>query len=193
MYIVENKIVAGKEHRGYEGEALGMKMMITFFERPPDAPGILRRVNRENLSMQQDLLTVAELLQTLGFALPPDPDRTAAMSEQLIEAHYANLRIWRFACKEEPAHPEPLMFSMDDREDAEDVYATELDYENLTKMVLARHLHRNEDLNEGETLEDAWNLTKDDLRARTILAFPAPLAPPVAAPPMGRGRGRGMG
>ena len=71
MYIVENKIVAGKEHRGYEGEALGRKMVVTFFECHPDEPDFLRRVHRENLSMHQDLLTLAELLQTHRLRFAP--------------------------------------------------------------------------------------------------------------------------
>ena len=68
-------------------------MAIAFFERSPDEPELLRPASRENLVMQQHLLTLAELFLPLGFALPLDPARTAAMGEQLLEAHYASLCI----------------------------------------------------------------------------------------------------
>ena len=45
LYIAENKTLAGKEDRSYEGEALGRKMAIVFFEEQDE--GLVRRVNRE--------------------------------------------------------------------------------------------------------------------------------------------------
>jgi hypothetical protein len=43
--------------------------------------GIVKTVNTETLSMQQELLSIAEVLQTVGgVAMPPDPERTAARS-----------------------------------------------------------------------------------------------------------------
>ena len=35
LYVAENKTLAGKEDRVYEGEALGRKMAIVFFEGVP--------------------------------------------------------------------------------------------------------------------------------------------------------------
>ena len=31
LYVVENKTLAGKEDRAYEGEAMGRKMVLVFF------------------------------------------------------------------------------------------------------------------------------------------------------------------
>ena len=95
LYIAENKTLAGKEDRTYEGEALGRKMAIVFFE---DAPGgLVRRVHRESLGMHQQLLSLAEVLQTIGgIAVPPDPARTAADTELLLEAQYQHLEILRY-------------------------------------------------------------------------------------------------
>ena len=75
VYIAENKTLAGKEDRTYEGEALGRKMAVVFFEDHPDHAGYVRRVNRGCLALKQDLLSIAELLQVVGgVAIPLDPD-----------------------------------------------------------------------------------------------------------------------
>ena len=64
FYIAENETLAGKEDRTYKGEALGRKLAIVFFE---DAEGrLVRRAHRDSLGVQQQLLTLAELLQTIG-------------------------------------------------------------------------------------------------------------------------------
>ena len=50
-----------------------------FFE-DADA-GMVRRVDRGLVGMKQELLTLAELLQTLGgIVAPADPERTAAQT-----------------------------------------------------------------------------------------------------------------
>ena len=52
-------------------------MALVFFE-DADA-GMVRRVDRGLVGMKQELLTLAELLQTLGgIVVPADPERTAA-------------------------------------------------------------------------------------------------------------------
>ena len=77
IYVAENKTLAGKEDRAYEGEAMGRKLALVFFE-DADA-GMVRRVDRGCVGMQQELLTLAELLQTLGgIDVPADPERTTA-------------------------------------------------------------------------------------------------------------------
>ncbi len=63
LYVAENKTLAGREERSYEGEALGRKMAVVFFE---DHGGLVKRVNRESFGMQQTLLSIAEVLQTIG-------------------------------------------------------------------------------------------------------------------------------
>ena len=196
LYISENKSLAGKEDRTYEGEALGRKLAITFFER---ADGdLVRRTHRETLAMQPQLLTVAEILQALGFALPPDPSRTAATAELLMESHYENLEIERFECHLEPDAPEVHMYRLEHGELAEAIMTQEVPPEHRTKMMLARCLQRNEVLNEGETLQAAWSTSLADLRVRAAPHLPAPVAAPPAppaapAPGGGRGRGRGRG
>ena len=193
LYIAENKTLAGKEDRTYEGEALGRKLAIVFFE---DADGALvRRVERENLGMQQKLLSLAELLQTIGgIALPADPERSAANTEVLLESHYQNLELLRFTCTLEPAAPEVHMYTLGDEVNAEAAFALEVSVDLRTKMVLARSLQRNRELNAEETLQSAWNLSLAELRGRTAHLFPVPAGPPApAAPAAARGRGRGRG
>ena len=58
--------------------------------------GLLRRVLREGTSLQQQLLTIAGILQTSGFMLPPDPDKSSAAAELRLESHYQDLEIQRW-------------------------------------------------------------------------------------------------
>ena len=191
LYIAENKTLAGREDRSYEGEALGRKMAVVFFE---DLDGTLvRRVDREILGMHQKLLSIAEVLQTIGgIAVPPDPARTAAQTEILLESQYEHIEVLRFTCTLEPAAPETHVFHLDGEVNAETALALELSVEHRTKMVLARCLQRNDELLAEETLQGAWNSSSAALKGRAAHLLPArPHAP--AAPAAGRGRGRGRG
>ena len=109
----------------YQGEALGRKMAVVFFE---DAEGgMVRRVKRKSLAMEQQLLSLAELLQTIGgIELPADPERTAATTELLSESHYRHLELLRFTCTWEAAAPEVHVFSLEEQGNAEAALALEL-------------------------------------------------------------------
>ena len=198
LYIAENKTLAGKEDRIYEGEALGRKMAVVFFEDMPG--GLVRRVHRETMGMQQILLSIAEALQTLaGHLIPADPERTAAHTELLLESEYEHLEIMRYHCSVEPGAPEAHVFHLDDEKHADIALAAEVPAEHRTKMILARSLQRNGELLDEENVQGAWNKTIAALKVRTAhllpAAPPAPVAPAApVAPPAGRGRrGRGRG
>ena len=199
LYIAENKTLAGKEDRKYEGEALGRKMAVVFFE-DMDGPGdLVRQVNRESHGLHQVLLTIAEVLQTIGGVdVPADPERTASDTELLYERLYEDLEIQRFTAVVEPAAPDPHVFHLEGEVNAEIALAMEVPADHRTKMILSRCLQRNGELHDGETLQDAWNTTLASLKARTAHLLPAPPPPPApahgpAAAPAGRGRGRGRG
>ena len=192
LYIAENKTLAGKEDRSYEGEALGRKMAVVFFEDTHG--GLIRRVHRETLGMNQVLLSIAEVLQTLGgIAVPADPERTAAQTELLLESQYEHLEVLRFNCSVEPAAPEAHVFHLGDEMQAETALALEVPAEHRTKMMLARCLQRHDEFLDEETLQGAWNSTLAALRARAAHLLPAPPAPPAPAAGAARGRGRGRG
>ena len=184
LYIAENKTLAGKEDRSYEGEALGRKMAIVFFEQQDE--GLVRRVNRETLGMQQQLLSIAELLQTIGgVPLPADPARTAAQTEVLLESNYEHLEILRYSCVLEPAAPDTHVYTLENEVHAEVALALELGEDSRTKMVLARCLQRRGELLDDETLQTAWSKSLLSLQGRTAHVFPVD--------PAARGRGRGRG
>ena len=194
LYVAENKTLAGKEDRAYEGEAMGRKMALVFFE-DADA-GMVRRVDRGLVGMKQELLTLAELLQTLGgIVVPADPERTAAQTELLLESLYQGLDIQRIKCTLEPGAPEVHIYSLDDAVPAEAAFCNESPADHRTKMALARALQRNDEFHAGETLQVAWNRSLAELRGRTAHLFPVPAVPPApagpAGPPAGRGAGRG--
>ena len=137
LYIAENKTLAGKEDRSYEGEALGRKMAIVFFEEQDQ--GLVRRVNRETLAMKQELVSIAELLQTVGGVhLPADPARTAAQTEVLLESHYEDLEILRYSGVLEPAAHDTHVYTLENEVNAEVALAQELSDDHRTKMVLVR-------------------------------------------------------
>ena len=188
LYIAANKIVAGKERWPEDVEPIGRKLAIVFFERAPDDPATLRRVHRETLSMRQDLLTLAELLQTLGFYLPPDPDRSASQTEEHLEAQYMNLQINKWGFVHAPGHPsDPLALSLGEHEDAEEALVLQRAHDQRSKMSLARLVQQLGLLGPTETLEAAWKASKEALGERVRHALPAD--PP--GPGKGRGRGRG--
>ena len=190
FYVAENKTLAGKEDRTYEGEALGRKLAIVFFE--PAEGKLVRRVQREGMGMQQQMLTLAEILQTIeGPGLPPDPERTAATTELLLESYFQDMEILRSACSLEPHAPDVHMFSLEPELNAEAAFALESPAEHRTKMVLARALQRHHELLPGETLQNLWNLSLGVLRARTAPLFPDLEPPPAPAPLTVPGRGRG--
>ena len=197
VYVAENKTLAGKEDRVYEGEAIGRKLSITFFE---SAGGdLVQRVNRDSLSLVPQLLTIAEILQTLGVTLPPDPERTAQMSEVLLEAHYENIDIERLEMNLETGAPQVHIYSLNNGVSAEAAFIVGLAPAHRTKMALARLLESNEALLDGETLHSAWALPLATLQGRAAPYLPAPLVPPPAGavgrggPRGGRARGRGDG
>ena len=64
---------------------MGRKVAVVAFCETIDG-GLVRRVNRDTLTMKQELLSIAEILQTIGgVAIPDDPERTAAQTELLLE------------------------------------------------------------------------------------------------------------
>ena len=198
IYVAENKTLAGKEDRTYEGEAVGRKLALVFFE--PAAGNLVRRVDRSTSGMQQQLLSLAELLQTIGgVAVPADPERSSADTELLLESLYQNLDLERFPVVLETGAPEVHMYSLDIGVPAEAAMAMEVSAEHRTKMMLARALERSGGLIPDENLQGVWNKTLAELRVRAAHLFPAPpvpVAPPGPPPPpapRGRGRGRGRG
>ena len=193
LYIAENKTLAGKEDRTHEGEALGRKIAMVFFEEADG--GLVRRVHRDSGGMQQQLLTLAELLQTLGEnVVPHDPDRTAADQELLLEAQYQDLEVMRYTCTVEPAVEEVHMYTLGIGVHAETALSMALTAEHRTKMVLARALQRQSMFAANETLQAAWNLPLATLSARAAALFPAgPLVPAGKGRGGGRAKGRGRG
>ncbi len=187
FYVADNKTLAGKEDRLYEGEALGRKLAVVFFEMAPD--GTLTRVNQTTLGVHQELLTLAELLQTIGgVEVPLDAGRTAAETEVLLENKFQELEITRTTCTadgEDGVH----IYSVGEETNAEVSFALETPPGKRTKMTLARALQRHGELVE-ESLQTAWAKTAVDLRARAAHLFPDPV-PPALPAPRGRGRGRG--
>ena len=70
--------------------------------------------------MRQVLLSTAETLQTLqAIGLPPDPARTAAQTELLLETHYEHLEMLPYTCTSVPAAPEAHLYHLDGEVNAE--------------------------------------------------------------------------
>ena len=118
---------------------------------------MVRRVDRGLVGMKQELLTLAELLQTLGgIVVPADPERTAAQTELLLESLYQGLDIQRIKCTLEPGAPDVHVYSLDDAVPAEAAFCNESPAAHRTKMALARALQRNDEFHAGETLSVSY-------------------------------------
>ena len=208
VYVVSNKTLAGAEVRGREGEALGRHLVVTFYKC--DERGFaVRALVKDDGNVEQDPLSLAELLQTLGYMLPPDPDRTAATAELLLEAVYQDLEVMRFKPVVQP-EAGLHVYALAEETLAEDAFMLEAPPDQRTKMTLARLLQRQGAYAAGETLPLVWALSHANLLARAAPHLPAPPAPAAAAaappgappagppgapagPAKGRGRGRGRG
>ena len=187
VYVAESKTLPGAEVRLHEGEASGRKLVVVFYRL--DDRGLAHRVDAEDLDVKHVLLTLAELLQALEYALPVDPERTAATGELMLEAAYQVLEVTRFTCIVAPAVG-PHVYELDDGVNAEEAYSQDLlpVDKKRTKMVLARFLERRGNLAADETLPVAWALDHAQLLARVAPLLPV-LAAAVAGPPAGPGGG----
>ena len=199
IFVAENKTLAGREDRVSEGEASG-RMVVTFFEL--DATGLAVRVHREDSIMRTQLLNIAELLLALGVAVPPDPDRSAADTELLLEQQYQHLNITRYTCNVDADAPEVHVYRLSDEQDAEEAFLHEATPGARTQIMLARLLQRSNLLDVDESVGRAWQtstLARLQERAAPVLPpeappLPAPVLPPgPPAPLRGRGPGRGRG
>jgi hypothetical protein len=185
FYVSENKTLAGQEERHNAGEASGRKLALTFFEDAGRSQ--VRRVNREGLVLNVQLLTPAEVLMVcgIGIALPLDPERTAADTELLLLSQYEDLDIERLEGTVDAVTDDVHIYNLGDPVNAEVAYAGPTP---RTKMVLARALQRSGAFDQGETLQSVWALSHARLETRAAPHLPVPAVLPVAR---GRGRGRG--
>ena len=150
IFVAENKTLAGREDRVSEGEASGRKLVVGFFER--DATGLAVRVHREDSIMRTQLLNIAELLLALGVAVPPDPDRSAADTELLLEQQYQHLNITRYTCDVDAEAPEVHVYRLSDEQDAEEAFLHEASQGARTKIMLVRLLQRSNLLDVEESV-----------------------------------------
>ena len=134
--------------------------------------------------MKQELLTLAELLQTLGgIAVPADPERTAAQTELLLESLYQGLDIqrinapWNVVLLSRTSTAWMML-----RQQRQHSAMSLLQIIGQT-MALAKALQRNDEFHAGETLQVAWNKSLGELRGRTAHLFPDPVVPPAPAGP----------
>ena len=170
FYVSENKTLAGREDRGYAGEATGRKLVVSFFETLHGA--LVRRVHRSGDSLHPQLLTIAEILQACGLLLPPDPDRSSAAAELVLEARYQDLDIQRFKCQFDECAPEVHTYRLSGEVLAEAAMTAEQKEGQRTKMMLARTLQRHGALMPGETLQSTYALP-----LQTLVARAGPLPP----------------
>ena len=192
IYVAENKTLAGKEDRAYEGEAMGRtwprcisKMLMQVWSG--ELTEALWVCNRSSSLLLSSCRPIG------GIAVPADPERTAAHTELLLESLYQGLDIQRIKCTLEPGAPEVHIYSLDDAVPAEAAFCNESPADHRTKMALARALQRNDEFHAGETLQVAWNRSLAELRGRTAHLFPVPAVPPAPAGPAGPPAGRGAG
>ena len=185
VYVADNKVLAGQEARNMQGEATGRKLVVVFYDMNDDN-SMAQRVHRDLQGQQQQLLTMAELLQTIGGTdAIDDTSMTAAEKEVSLERLYETLEIARYHGTLDPNAPDLHMYRLDNEVDAEEALLLSLPGEQRTKMMLARHMQRHELLDPGETLQSTWkSSTLDDLRAQAAPALPAPVRnrPAAAAP-----------
>ena len=94
--------------------------MIYVTSHPAPAPGrSTPRSTTRSTTVGGCAELLPELLLALGIVLPADSGRTAAETEILLEAKYAELDILRFTCAVEPEDPDVHVYQLEDQVDAE--------------------------------------------------------------------------
>ena len=74
-------------------DAQSRPLVLSFFEQvsPEHEDLVVQRVDKTFQGMSTNTLTVAELLLHRGYVLPPDPERSAVATEQILEDICFNL------------------------------------------------------------------------------------------------------
>mgnify|MGYP001234800788 CR=1 FL=1 len=108
--------------------------------------------------MHQELLTPAELLQTVGgIEVPLGPTRTAAQTEVIVDSFVREVETPRMVCAVEPAAPGAHVYTLGMGMNAEAAFAIEASPENRTNIVLAKALQRQGELGPEENLQHVWS------------------------------------
>ena len=123
VYVLENKTLAGREPRDAQ-DAQSRPLVLTFFEQvsPQHEDLVVQRVDKTFHGMTANTLTVAELLLHLGYVLPPDPERSAAATEQILEDICFNLQWNHYQAKVVDGAPDIHTYALTEPKDAEDVF-----------------------------------------------------------------------
>lgn len=186
FYISENKIVAGRSGRG-EGEAVGRSVVVTFFEPVPGTSSLtVRRVDRSSDALATKLLTIAEIMITIGFASGTPGGQTSAEQERTLEEAFAEQDLQCFRGILETSAEDIHVYTLVEGSSAEEVFLHSHPRDTLSKMALARFLERSL----RHSRRTSWSLPLEQLRALAYPALPDP-AGSVLSAEAGKGKGQG--
>ena len=192
FYVSENKILAGREDRG-EGEAVGRNMVLTFFEpmdQSPASPDLrVHRVDRSSDALATQLMTLAELMRTIGFVPETPAGASSAQKELALEEMFATAGLRCFQGILETTAEEIHCYHLQEGVCAEDAFLHSEARDSLTKMALSRFWERRT----GESRKLCMKKSLQELRDITYPHLPADPADPAIGEARGRGRGRGRG
>ena len=188
FHVAENKILAGREHRG-EGDAEGRNIVITFFEdtdTSSPAMRVVRPVDRSGAGFRPRLLTIAELLQTRGEQVPLDMSGSSSADVELyLEERLAHRELRRYSGALETDAANRWTYTLSDDSNAEEEFMAEVPLGQHTKVTLARCLERLS----GDDRRTSWGLAVATLKPRVEALLAIRLDPPVP-PAAAAGRGR---
>ena len=163
VYILDNKTLAGREPRDAL-DAHSRPLVLSFFQKVPgpmDDMIIVERCDKSFAGMSTKTLTCAELLMTLGYALPVDPARSAAGTEDMLEDAHDHVQrlLWRHELYIAPG-VDVHTYVLPEPKDTEDVFFDSAAPADHTKFVLARALERTH----GWNRKRLWNKKVAELR-----------------------------
>ena len=122
---------------------------------------IVERVDKSFHGMNTNTLTVAELLLHLGYVLPPDPGRSAADTEQILEDTCFNLQRIQYQGKPLDGAPDIHTYLLSNPQDAEVVFFESWRVDEHHKIAVARFLERQY----GWSRKQLFNKTTPQLQA----------------------------
>lgn len=122
---------------------------------------IVERCDKSFAGMSTKTMTCAELLLTLGYALPVDPARSAAGTEDMLEDAHDHVQrlLWRHELYIAPG-VDVHTYVLSEPKDAEDAFFDSAPPADHTKFVLARALERTH----GWNRRRLWNKKVPELR-----------------------------
>ena len=149
----------------------------------------MHRVDRSTDALATQLMTLAELMRTIGFVPETPAGASSAQKEAALEEMFAIAGLRCFQGILETSAEEIHSYHLQEGADAEEIFLHTEPRDNLTKMALSRFWEKRT----WESRKLCMKKSLQQLRDMTYPHLPPDPVDPAIGEAKGRGRGRGRG